>query len=96
MKKILILSVIFVFSFFFVASAKSGMKKCFEKSDIVSLIHENHCELIEETLASKDCVVRLDIELEDGTTIQGEVVFMDVSWRDCTKIKLADWRTRNF
>ena len=44
----------------------------------------------------KDCTVRLDFELEDGTTIEGEITFVDVSWWDCTKMQLAAWWERNF
>ena len=44
----------------------------------------------------KDCTVRLDFELADGTTIQGEITFVDVTWWECSKMQLAAWWERNF
>lgn len=44
----------------------------------------------------KDCEVRLDMTLENGTKIEGTVIFSDVSWFDCAKMQLAAWWTRNF
>ncbi|MDD3004387.1 hypothetical protein [Flavobacterium sp.] len=44
----------------------------------------------------KECEVRLDMKLEDGTTIVGTVTFSDVSWWDCSKMQLAAWWGRNF
>jgi hypothetical protein len=44
----------------------------------------------------KDCTVKLDFKLEDGTKIQGELTFIDVSWWDCTKMQLGAWWARNF
>ena len=48
------------------------------------------------TIDLRDCTVRLDFELDDGTTIQGEITFSDVSWWDCTKMQFAAWWERNF
>jgi len=44
----------------------------------------------------RDCTVRLDFELDDGTTVQGEITFSDVSWWECTKMQFAAWWERNF
>lgn len=44
----------------------------------------------------KDCTVKLDMDLEGGGHIQGEITFDDVSWWDCTKIKVAAWFARTF
>jgi hypothetical protein len=44
----------------------------------------------------KDCTVRLDFELADGSTIEGEITFEDVSWWECSKMQLGAWWARNF
>lgn len=44
----------------------------------------------------KECTVKLDFELEDGTVIQGTLTFSDVSWWDCSKMQLVAWWERNF
>jgi len=96
MKKLLILSAIISFSIVSFAFAGRDMKKSFDKVDAVELTHESHKLNSEEVELLKDCTVRLDFELEDGTTIQGELTFVDVSWWDCTKMQLAAWWKRNF
>lgn len=44
----------------------------------------------------KDCTVKLDMDLKGGGHIQGEITFEDVSWWDCTKIKVTAWFARTF
>jgi len=44
----------------------------------------------------KDCTVKLDFTLDNGTQIKGEITFADISWWDCTKIQVAAWFERNF
>lgn len=44
----------------------------------------------------KECTVKFDVELEDGTTITGEITFSDVSWWDCTKMKFGAWWASTF
>ena len=44
----------------------------------------------------KDCAVKLDFELSDGSTIQGELTFSNVTWWECTKMQVAAWWERNF
>ncbi len=44
----------------------------------------------------KDCTVKVDVELEDGSTIKGEVMFEDITWWQCTKAQVASWWKRTF
>ena len=78
------------------ASVGKEMKNPFNKVDAVEQAIESQFLNSEEVELLKDCTVRLDFELEDGTTIQGEMTFVDVSWWDCTKMQLAAWWKRNF
>ena len=57
---------------------------------------ENSCQQTKTTNVLKDCTVKLDFELEDGTTIQGEITFVDISWWDCTQIQIVAWWERTF
>lgn len=57
---------------------------------VTSYIVEEKSELV------KDCEVRLNMTLENGTHIEGTVTFSDVSWWDCAKMQLGAWYTRNF
>jgi hypothetical protein len=43
-----------------------------------------------------DCNIRVRFELDDGSTIEGELTFLDVSWFECKKMQLAAWWHRNF
>lgn len=96
MKKLLILSVFISFSMLSFASVGKEMKNPFNKVDAVEQALESHFLNSEEVELLKDCTVRLDFELGDGTTIQGELTFVDVSWWSCTKMQFAAWWKRNF
>lgn len=89
MKKLFLIATLSVFTLSF---ASNGMINENKPKIKTQEIIENHLQTDER----KDCTVRLDFELEDGTTIQGEITFVDVSWWDCTKMQLAAWWERNF
>lgn len=44
----------------------------------------------------KDCTVKLDVKLSNGSTLTGELTFSDVTWWECTKMQVAAWWERNF
>ena len=50
----------------------------------------------ENELFVKDCTIKVNIESESGTTIQGEITFVDISWWECTKIKIATFLNNMF
>ena len=89
MKRLLTIAILSVFTFSF---ASNGMINDNEPKIEAQTIIENPLQTDE----LKDCTVRLDFELSDGTTIQGEITFVDVSWWSCTKMQLAAWWKRNF
>jgi hypothetical protein len=62
------------------------------------VVCENNVTCITEScsMSGIDCSVRIEIKLENGTTIQGVIVFEDVSWWDCKKMQLVAWLERNF
>lgn len=66
------------------------------KKDFIEQTPNNSYQDNEATSQRKDCTVRVDFELEDGSTIQGEITFVDVSWWDCTQMQLFAWWKRNF
>lgn len=96
MKKLHILSVFISFSILSYASVGNTVKHAFNGVDAVEQTIEGQFLNSEKVNLSKDCTVRLDFELEDGTTIQGELTFVDVSWWECTKMQFAAWWKRNF
>lgn len=89
--------ILFVFSFitFSFASANILNEVNCSEYEVVKTT-ENAIHYSESSNLLKNCTVRLDFTLEDGTTIQGEITFVDVSWWDCTKMQLAAWWERNF
>lgn len=89
MKKLFLIAILSVFTFGF---ASNGMINDNDPKIEAQKINENHLQ----TVAIRDCTVRLDFELSDGTTIQGEITFVDVTWWQCTKMQLAAWWERNF
>jgi hypothetical protein len=95
MKKLLFLAIFVCGSMFSSVSIGMDNKEPFTK-DIAKLTSENYSQNTNAVSTTKDCTVRLDIELADGTTIQGEITFVDVSWWDCTKMQLAAWWERTF
>ena len=89
MKKLFLIAILSVFTFGF---ASNGMINDNEPKIEAQKINENHLQ----TVAIRNCKVRLDFTLEDGKTIQGEITFVDVSWWDCTKMQFLAWLGRNF
>ena len=89
--------VLIVFSFITFSFASTGISNE-NNSSIAEAAKttESSIQNSENSTLLKDCTVRLDFELEDGTTIQGELTFVDVSWWDCTKMQLGAWWYRNF
>jgi len=95
MKKLTFLLIVFSFiTLGFASNGISNENNC-EKLRAINTT-ESIAETSENSVLLKDCTVRLDFELEDGTTIQREITFVDVSWWDCTKMQLAAWWKRNF
>jgi hypothetical protein len=89
--------ILIVFSFITFGFASTGVSNENHCANIeVIKITERQTETRENSNLVKDCTVRLDFTLEDGTTIQGELTFVDVSWWDCTKMQLGAWWGRNF
>lgn len=43
-----------------------------------------------------DCTIRVDITLSDGTTVTGEITIVDISWWDCTKVKVGNFLSKVF
>lgn len=95
MKKLSILLLVCIFVTSSFASNFISYKNNDRRLEVVNTT-ENLAETSENSILLKDCTVSLDFELEDGTTIQGEITFVDVSWWDCTKMQLAAWWERNF
>ncbi len=95
MKKLSILLLVFSFVTSSFASNCISYKNNDGRLEVLNTT-ENLAENSENSILLKDCTVRLDFKLEDGTTIQGEITFVDVSWWDCTKMQLAAWWERNF
>ena len=89
MKKVIVIAILSVFTFGF---ASNGIINDYEQNTEVQTLIDNPIQ----TDDLKDCTVRLDFELSDGTTIQGEITFVDVTWWQCTKMQLAAWWERNF
>jgi hypothetical protein len=50
----------------------------------------------EKSEVLKECTVRLNMTLENGTKIEGTVTFSDVSWLECATMQLGAWWDRNF
>ncbi len=96
MKKLLILSFIISFSMLNFASVGKDMRNSFNKVDAAELAIKNRFQNSLEVELLKECSVRLGFTLEDGTTIQGELTFVDVSWWSCTKMQFAAWWKRTF
>ena len=94
MKKLFALAIIL--SVFTLGFASNGMINESEVKIEAQQIIENPMQTNELSNLTKDCTVRLDFELSDGTTIQGEITFVDVTWWQCTKMQLAAWWERNF
>ncbi len=95
MKKLLFIAVFISISIF--SSVSIGMNN--DKHipiDFAEQTIEDDTNNNNSAAALKDCTVRLDFELADGTTIQGEITFVDVTWWDCTKMKFAAWWARTF
>jgi len=95
MKKLTFILIVFSFITFSFASSNIPNELNCSEYEVVKTT-ENAIENSENSNLLKDCTVRLDFTLEDGTTIQGEITFVDVSWWDCTKMQLAAWWERNF
>jgi|GEM_PF-2339071 len=49
-----------------------------------------------ENPAGSDCTIRVNFTTDDGTKIQGELTFVDVSWWECTKIKIGNFLMKIF
>ncbi len=45
---------------------------------------------------TKDCTMKVKIETEDGTTITGTVTVKDISWWECTKLKVGNFISKVF
>lgn len=90
MKKLFLIAVMNVFTFGF---ASNGIINDYDPKIEAQKINENNLQTIPR---EKNCTVRLDFELSDGTTIEGEITFVDVTWWQCTKMQLAAWWERNF
>ncbi|PQJ79474.1 hypothetical protein [Polaribacter porphyrae] len=89
MKKIILITILSVFSLGFASTNHiNDYNSKIEKINIV-----NKYNKVDE---KKDCTVRLNFTLEDGTKIEGEITFLDVTWWQCTKMQLAAWWERNF
>jgi len=95
MKKLTFILIVFSFITFSFASSNIPKELNCSEYEVVKTT-ESAIENSENSNLLKDCTVRLDFTLEDGTTIQGEITFVDVSWWDCTKMQLAAWWERNF
>lgn len=87
MKKLFLIAILSVFTFVFASNGKINEPKIEAQK-----INENHSQ----NLLLKDCTVRLDFKLSDGTTIQGEITFLEVTWWLCTRMQLLAWWERNF
>ena len=89
MKKLFLIAILSVFTFGFASNGKINDN---EPKIEAQKIDENHSQ----NLVLKDCTVRLDFKLSDGTTIQGEITFLEVTWWLCTRMQLLAWWERNF
>lgn len=49
-----------------------------------------------EDPAGSDCTIRVNFTTDDGTRIQGELTFVDISWWECTKIKIGNFLMKIF
>ena len=87
MKELFLIAILSVFTFGFASNGKINEPKIEAQK-----INENHSQ----NLLLKDCTVRLDFKLSDGTTIQGEITFLEVTWWLCTRMQLLAWWERNF
>lgn len=95
MRKLTFILIVFSFiTFSFASTVISDENNC----SIAKVVKttERTIQTSENSNLLKDCTVRLDFTLEDGTTIQGELTFVDVSWWDCRKMQLGAWWKRNF
>jgi hypothetical protein len=61
-----------------------------------SINTENCKQTCEPAELSGSCTVKLNETLADGTTVQGELTFSDVSWWTCKKMQFVAWFSRNF
>jgi hypothetical protein len=89
MKKLIAIAILSGFTFGFAAD---GM--CYDNVNNEEVPKVTNNPIEPDNL--KDCTVRLDFKLADGTIIQGEITFEDVTWWQCTKMQLAAWWERNF
>ena len=85
-------AIIALMSIAFLGSASNTIKKARIATDHPT---ESKSEPTSNDLR-KDCTVRLDKKLENGSTLKGELTFSDVTWWECTKMQVAAWWERNF
>lgn len=95
MEKLILITVFISSSLLCFTSIDENGMTLFSK-DLVEQTTDNSYQISDINNLLKDCTVRIDTELEDGTTIQGEITFIDVTWWQCTKMQLAAWWDRNF
>lgn len=79
----------------FFTSASDGMQGHvnvgYKSNDLIE-----NALIIVPTADAKDCTVKIDVTLEDGSTIKGEVMIENITWWQCTKIQVAAWWERTF
>ncbi len=90
MSKLFAISALMGIAFF--GSASNTIKKASIATDHPT---ESICEHPSNDIR-KDCTVKLDMKLENGSTLKGELTFSDVTWWECTKMQVAAWWERNF
>lgn len=95
MKKLLILTIFVCYSTLGFASDSIDLDYLSVKENKVEQVVEDNT-LQTVSLLKKDCTVSFNVELENGTIVQGELTFSDVSWWDCTKMKFAAWWASTF
>ena len=89
--------ILLVFSFITFSFAATGVSDENNRSTFkVVKTTENNIQTSKNSNLLKDCTVRLNFTLEDGTTIEGEITFVDVSWWSCSAMQLGAWWKRTF
>ena len=43
-----------------------------------------------------NCTINVEVTLNDGTIVTGEITIMDVSWWNCTKLKVVNLLSKVF
>lgn len=95
MKKIFLIVILTSFSVF--SSDLSGMNdNNTQQNFITGQIWINSHRIHNSEAARVDCDISITYEKADGSTVQANLTFVDVTWWDCTKMKVASWLARVF